>query len=171
PVAIIGQAFPYTPIANPRYMVANWSFGIRDEDLQKVVDEVRGKGAQVVVVLSHNGMDVDIKMASRVTGVDAIMGGHTHDGVPQPVMVKNAKGTTLVTNAGSNGKFLAVLDLDVRAGAVSDFRYRLLPVFSNLLPADAQMQALIDRIRAPHRAKLEEKLAVTEGLLYRRGNF
>ena len=171
PVAIIGQAFPYTPIANPRYMVANWSFGIRDEDLQKVVDEVRGKGAQVVVVLSHNGMDVDIKMASRVTGVDAIMGGHTHDGVPQPVMVKNAKGTTLVTNAGSNGKFLGVLDFDVRNGKVADFRYRLLPVFSNLLPADKAMQAYIDKVRSPFKAKLEETLAITEGLLYRRGNF
>ncbi|HLT26601.1 MAG TPA: thiosulfohydrolase SoxB [Zeimonas sp.] len=171
PVAVIGQAFPYTPIANPRHFVEQWSFGIQDERLQQIVDEVRGKGAQVVVLLSHNGMDVDLKLASRVTGIDAILGGHTHDGVPQPVKVRNAKGTTLVTNAGSNGKFLAVLDLDVRAGAVSDFRYRLLPVFSNLLPADAQMQALIDRIRAPHRAKLEEKLAVTEGLLYRRGNF
>lgn len=171
PVAIIGQAFPYTPIANPRYMVANWSFGIRDEALQKVVDEVRGKGAQVVVVLSHNGMDVDIKMASRVTGVDAIMGGHTHDGVPQPVMVKNAKGTTLVTNAGSNGKFLGVLDFDVKNGKVADFRYRLLPVFSNLLPADKEMQAYIDKVRSPFKARLEETLAITEGLLYRRGNF
>src|SRR5690606_13607929 len=171
PVAIIGQAFPYTPIANPRYMVANWSFGIRDEDLQKVVDEVRGKGAQVVVVLSHNGMDVDIKMASRVTGVDAIMGGHTHDGVPQPVMVKNAKGTTLVTNAGSNGKFLGVLDFDVKNGKVADFRYRLLPVFSNLLPADKAMQAYIDKVRSPFKARLEESLAITEGLLFRRGNF
>ncbi len=171
PVAVIGQAFPYTPIANPRYFVEQWSFGIQDERLQQVVDEVRGKGAQVVVLLSHNGMDVDLQLASRVTGLDAILGGHTHDGVPQPVKVRNAKGSTLVTNAGSNGKFLAVLDLDVKAGKVADFRYRLLPVFSNLLPADEQMQALIDRVRAPHRAKLEEKLAVTEGLLYRRGNF
>ena len=171
PVAIIGQAFPYTPIANPRHMVPDWSFGIRDEALQAVVDEVRGKGAQVVVVLSHNGMDVDIKLASRVTGVDAIMGGHTHDGVPQPLMVKNARGTTLVTNAGSSGKFLGVLDFDVKGGKVADFRYRLLPVFANLLPADAQMQAHIDQARSPHRARLEESLAITEGLLYRRGNF
>ncbi len=171
PVAIIGQAFPYTPIANPRYFVEQWSFGIQDERLQQIVDEVRGKGAQVVVLLSHNGMDVDLQLASRVSGLDAILGGHTHDGVPQPVKVRNAKGTTIVTNAGSNGKFLAVLDFDVKGGKVADFRYRLLPVFSNLLPADAQMQALIDRVRAPHRAKLGEKLAVTEGLLYRRGNF
>jgi sulfur-oxidizing protein SoxB len=171
PVAIIGQAFPYTPIANPRYFVEQWSFGIQDERLQQIVDEVRAKGAQVVVLLSHNGMDVDLQLASRVSGLDAILGGHTHDGVPQPVKVRNAKGTTIVTNAGSNGKFLAVLDLDVKGGKVADFRYRLLPVFSNLLPADAEMQALIDRVRAPHLAKLEEKLAVTEGLLYRRGNF
>jgi len=171
PVAIIGQAFPYTPIANPRYMTPDWSFGIQDERLQKVVDEVRGKGAHVVVLLSHNGMDVDLKLASRVTGIDAILGGHTHDGVPQPVKVRNAKGVTLVTNAGSNSKFLGVLDLDVRSGKVADFRYRLLPVFSNLLPADPAMKALIDRVRGPHRARLEEPLAVTEGLLYRRGNF
>lgn len=170
-VAIVGQAFPYTPIANPRYFTPNWTFGIQEENMQKVVDEVRAKGAKVVVVLSHNGMDVDLKMASRVRGIDAIMGGHTHDGVPAPVKVKNSGGVTLVTNAGSNGKFLGVLDFDVKAGKISDFRYKLLPVFSNLLPADAGMSALIKKIRAPYEAKLSEKLAMTDGLLYRRGNF
>lgn len=171
PVAVIGQAFPYTPIANPRYMVPDWSFGIQDENMQKVVDEARAKGAQVVVVLSHNGMDVDIKMASRVRGIDAILGGHTHDGMPAPVIVKNAGGQTLVTNAGSNSKFLGVLDFDVRGGKVQGYRYKLMPVFANLLPADREMQAHIDKVRAPYKAKLEEKLAVTEGTLYRRGNF
>lgn len=170
-VAVIGQAFPYTPIANPRYMVPDWTFGIQDEHMQKMVDQARGEGAQAVVVLSHNGMDVDIKMASRVRGIDAVLGGHTHDGMPAPVIVKNAGGQTLVTNAGSNGKFLAVLDFDVRGGKVQDFRYKLLPVFANLLPADAAMQALIDKVRAPYKDKLEEQLAVTEDLLYRRGNF
>ena len=169
--AIIGQAFPYTPIANPRYMVPDWSFGIRDDNMQKWVDEARAKGAKVVVVLSHNGMDVDLKMAGRVTGIDAIFGGHTHDGVPQPIQVKNAKGTTLVTNAGSNGKFLGVMDFDVRDGKVKGWKYRLVPVFSNLLAADKKMDALITKIRAPYEAKLNEKLAVTEDLLYRRGNF
>ena len=170
-VAIVGQAFPYTPIANPRYFTPNWTFGIQEENMQKTVDEARAKGAKVVVVLSHNGMDVDLKMASRVRGIDAIMGGHTHDGVPAPVKVKNPGGVTLVTNAGSNGKFLGVLDFDVKAGKISDFRYKLLPVFSNLLPADAGMTSLIKKIRAPYEAKLSEKLAITDGLLYRRGNF
>ncbi|MCW5667674.1 MAG: thiosulfohydrolase SoxB [Piscinibacter sp.] len=170
-VAIVGQAFPYTPIANPRYMVADWSFGIQDDNLQKVVDEARGKGAQIVVVLSHNGMDVDLKMASRVRGVDAILGGHTHDGMPVPVRVKNAGGSTLVTNAGSNGKFLGVLDLDVKDGKLADLRYTLLPVFSNQLRPDPEMAALIQRVRAPYEAKLAEKLAVSDALLYRRGNF
>ena len=171
PCAIIGQAFPYTPIANPRYMVADWAFGIQDENMQKVVDEARAKGAKVVVVVSHNGMDVDLKMASRVRGIDAIFGGHTHDGVPLAVPVKNAGGTTLVTNAGSNSKFLGVMDFDVKDGKVADFRYRLLPVFANQLKADPEMAALIDKVRAPYEAKLAEKLAVTDGLLYRRGNF
>ena len=170
-VAIIGQAFPYTPIANPRYFVADWSFGIQDDNLQKMVDEVRQKGAKVVVVLSHNGMDVDLKMASRVRGVDAIFGGHTHDGVPIAVPVTNEGGKTLVTNAGSNGKFLGVMDLDVKSGGVADFRYRLLPVFSNQLPPDPAMAALIEKVRAPFASKLSETLAVTDGLLYRRGNF
>ncbi len=170
-VAVIGQAFPYTPIANPRYMVPDWTFGIQDEHMQKMVDEARGKGAQVVVVLSHNGMDVDIKMAGRVRGIDAILGGHTHDGMPAPFVVKNAGGQTLVTNAGSNSKFLGVLDFDVRGGKVQGFQYKLLPIFSNLLPADAAMQAHIDKVRAPYKDKLDEKLAVTEDLLYRRGNF
>ena len=171
PVAVIGQAFPYTPIANPRHMVPDWTFGIKDDHMQKMVDEARSKGAQVVVVLSHNGMDVDIKMASRVTGIDAIMGGHTHDGVPAPVIVTNAGGKTLVTNAGSNSKFLGVLDFDVHGGKVRDFRYKLMPVFANLLPADAEMAAYIDKVRAPYEGKLQEKLAISEGLLYRRGNF
>ncbi|MBX3610853.1 MAG: thiosulfohydrolase SoxB [Hydrogenophaga sp.] len=171
PVAVIGQAFPYTPIANPRYMVPDWTFGIQEEHLQKMVDEVRGKGAQVVVLLSHNGMDVDLKLASRVSGIDAILGGHTHDGMPAPTIVKNPGGQTLVTNAGSNTKFLGVLDFDVRGGKVQGYQYRLMPIFANLLPADADMQAYIDGVRAPHLAKLDEKLAVTEEALYRRGNF
>jgi sulfur-oxidizing protein SoxB len=171
PVAIIGQAFPYTPIANPRWQTPNWSFGIQEENMQKTVDEARAAGAQVVVVLSHNGMDVDLKMASRIKGIDAILGGHTHDGMPAPVVVRNAGGQTLVTNAGSNGKYLGVLDFDVRNGKIADFRYKLLPVFANLLPADRDMQTLIDKARAPYLSKLNEKLAVSEGLLYRRGNF
>jgi sulfur-oxidizing protein SoxB len=171
PVAIIGQAFPYTPIANPRYLVADWSFGIQEEQMQKTVDETRAKGAQLVVLLSHNGMDVDLKMASRVRGIDAILGGHTHDGVPVAVPVKNPGGTTLVTNAGSNGKFLGVMDFDVKAGKLADWRYRLLPVFANQLKPDAAMDTLITKMRAPYEARLAEKLAVTDGLLYRRGNF
>ncbi len=170
-VAIIGQAFPYTPIANPRHMVADWRFGIQEEGVQKAVDEARAKGAQAVVLLSHNGMDVDLKLASRVRGIHAILGGHTHDGVPVAVPVANPGGKTLVTNAGSNGKFLGVLDLQVTGRDVVDFRYRLLPVFANQLKADPAMQALIDKARAPYAAKLSEKLAVTDGLLYRRGNF
>ena len=169
--AIIGQAFPYTPIANPGWQVPNWTFGIQDAQMQKTVDEARAKGAQAVVLLSHNGMDVDLKMASRVTGIDVILGGHTHDGVPVPTMVKNAAGQTLVTNAGSNGKFLAVLDLDVKDKKVVNINYKLLPIFANYLPADKEMNALIDKVRAPYKEKLSEKLAVTEGLLYRRGNF
>jgi sulfur-oxidizing protein SoxB len=171
PVAIIGQAFPYTPIANPRYFVPDWTFGIQEEAMQKVVVDARGKGAQVVVLLSHNGMDVDLKLASRVTGIDAILGGHTHDGIPQPSIIDNPGGRTLVTSAGSNGKFLAVLDLDVKGGRVADYRYRLVPIFSALLPPDAEMAALIARHRAPYADRLAEKLAITEGLLYRRGNF
>lgn len=180
-VAIIGQAFPYTPIANPRYMVPDWSFGIRDETMQDMVNQSRDEGAQVVVVLSHNGMDVDLKMASRVSGIDVIFGGHTHDGVPQPVPVKNSGGVTLVTNAGSNSKFLGVMDLDVRDGKVKDFRYHLLPVFSNLIPADAEMQNYINTMRQQEvtyggetfvmEKRLQEKLAVTDDVLYRRGNF
>ena len=171
PVGIIGQAFPYTPVANPRYFTPNWTFGIQEQNLQKTIDQVRQKGAKAVVLLSHNGMDVDLKLASRVRGLDAILGGHTHDGVPVPVKVKNAGGITLVTNAGSNGKFLGVLDFDVKGGKVVDFRYKLLPVFSSLITPDAKMSQLITKIRQPFEARLNEKLAMTEDLLYRRGNF
>ena len=170
-VAIIGQAFPYTPIANPRYLVPDWTFGIQEENLQIVVNEVISKGAQVVVLLSHNGMDVDLKLASRVTGIDAILGGHTHDGVPGAIPIRNSKGVTLVTNAGSNSKFLGVLDFEVKQGKIVDFRYKLMPIFADLIPADPQMNQVIDRVRAPFEARLSQPLAVTEGLLYRRGNF
>ena len=171
PVAIIGQAFPYTPIANPGYMTPNWTCGIQEESRQKNIDEAKAKGAKVVVLLSHNGMDVDFKLASRVSGLHAILGGHTHDGVPIPVEVKNPGGITLVTNAGSNGKYLGVLDFDVKGGKPVGFRYKLLPVFSNLIPEDKAMSALIEKIRKPYESKLQEKLAITDSLLYRRGNF
>jgi len=171
PVAIIGQAFPYAPIAHPRRFMPDWTFGIRENDLQNQVDGCRSAGAHVVVLLSHNGMDTDLKLASRVSGLDAILGGHTHDGVPAAIEVSNPGGRTLVTNAGSNGKFLGVLELDVRGGRVADYRYRLLPVFANLLPPDPAMSALIGKVRAPFETRLSEPLGTTEGLLYRRGNF
>lgn len=169
-VAIIGQAFPYTPIANPARFIPDWTFGVRETELQTLVNALREKSA-VVVLLSHNGMDVDLKMASRISGIDVILGGHTHDGVPKPVPVKNAGGRTLVCNAGSNGKFVGVLDLTLDKQRVKDYHYQLLPVFSNLLPADPKMQMYIEQVRAPYLEKLSEKLAVSEQLLFRRGNF
>ncbi len=171
-VAVIGQAFPYVPVAHPRRFTPDWTFGIRDDALQKLVHSLRADDTlDAVVLLSHNGMDVDLKLAGRVSGIDAILGGHTHDAVPQPIPVKNAGGVTLVTNAGSNGKFLGVLDLDLGKGRVRDVRYRLLPVFSELLKPDAEMEALIERLRAPYAAAFDVKVATAPHLLYRRGNF
>jgi sulfur-oxidizing protein SoxB len=172
-VVIIGQAFPYTPIANPSRFIPNWTFGIRANELQALVDRIQNRlDPEAVILLSHNGMDVDLKLAAVTSGIDFIVGGHTHDGMPVPSIVRNAAGgNTVVTNAGSNGKFLAVLDLDLALGRVRDFRYRLLPVFSDLLPADAEMQAYIEGVRAPYEAQLAEPLAITETVLYRRGNF
>lgn len=171
-IAVIGQAFPYTPIANPGRFIPDWTFGINDGDMQAIVDQVReNEKPDAVIVISHNGMDVDLKMASVVTGIDAIFGGHTHDGMPAPSRVKNAGGTTLVTNAGSNGKFIGVMDLDVKGGKVRDFRYRLLPVFSNLLEPDQKMAAFISKVREPYLDQLNEELAVADETLYRRGNF
>jgi sulfur-oxidizing protein SoxB len=171
-VAVIGQAFPYVPIAHPKRFTPDWTFGIRDDELQKLVNTLRGNDkVDAVVLLSHNGMDVDLKLAGRVSGIDVILGGHTHDAVPQPIPVTNADGATLVTNAGSNGKFLGVLDLDLAKGKVRDARYRLLPVFSELLKPDPAMQALIEKLRAPQAAAYSEKVATADRLLYRRGNF
>jgi S-sulfosulfanyl-L-cysteine sulfohydrolase len=167
-VGILGQAFPYTPISHPQRFVPELTFGIRDEQMQKHVDELRGaKKVDAVVLLSHNGVAVDLKLASRVRGIDVILGGHTHDGIPRPIKV----GDTLVINSGAHGKFLSRLDLDVRGGRVMDYRYKLIPVLSQHIAADPDMDALIRRVRAPYEAKLGEKLAVSESLLYRRGNF
>lgn len=171
-VAVIGQAFPYTPIANPQRFIPDWTFGIEDGRMQEMVDQVRGREKpDLVVVISHNGMDVDLKMASRVTGIDVIFGGHTHDGMPAPTIVENVSGKTLVTNAGSNGKFLGVMDLDVKDGKLRGYRYRLLPVFSNLIEPNAEMVKYIQEVRAPYLDQLTEKLAVAEQTLFRRGNF
>jgi sulfur-oxidizing protein SoxB len=171
-VAVIGQALPYVPIAHPKRFTPDWTFGIREPELQKLVDDLRRKDkADAVVLLSHNGMDLDLKLAGRVTGIDVILGGHTHDAVPQPVAVANAGGKTLVTNGGSAGKFLGVVDLELGKGAVKDVRYHLLPVFSGLLKANPAMQALIERVHKPHAEAFGEKLAVAGDLLYRRGNF
>ena len=167
-VGVIGQAFPYTPISHPRRYVPDLTFGIQEEGIQKLVNELRDeKKVDVVVLLSHNGLYVDLKLAGRVKGIDAILGGHTHDGVPKPVVV----GTTLVINSGAHGKFLSRLDLDVRGRRIVDYRYKLIPVLSSYLPEDADMAGLIRKIRAPHERALAEKLAVSESLLYRRGNF
>jgi sulfur-oxidizing protein SoxB len=171
-IAIIGQAFPYVPIAHPKRFTPDWSFGIHEEELQQHVKRLREvERADAVVLLSHNGMDVDLKLARVVSGIDVILGGHTHDAVPRPIVVANPGGMTVVTNAGSNGKFLAVLDLEIGKGELKDIRYRLLPVFSDLLKPDSDMQALVDRLRAPYAEKFGETLATAGQLLYRRGNF
>jgi S-sulfosulfanyl-L-cysteine sulfohydrolase len=171
-IAVIGQAFPYVPIAHPKRFTPDWTFGIRDDELQKLVDGLRNNDkVDAVVLLSHNGMDVDLKLAGKVSGIDVILGGHTHDAIPQPIAVNNPGGVTLVTNAGSNGKFLGVLDLNLTKGKVSDLRYRLLPVFSELLKPDPAMQALIDKSREPFAKPDAEKIATADRVLYRRGNF
>ena len=171
-IAVVGQAFPYTPIANPKRFIPYWTFGIKEEELQKLVDRIiEVEKPASVILLSHNGMDVDMKLASRVTGITAILGGHTHDGVPNAIEVKNANGITVVTNAGSNGKFLGVLDLEIASNRVSGYRYKLLPIFSNLIPANTEMQQCITELRKPFIEKLDEKLGVANTLLYRRGNF
>ncbi len=171
-IAVIGQALPYVPVAHPKRFTPDWTFGIREPELQKVVDGLRLEDkVDAVMLLSHNGMDLDLKLASRLTGIDVILGGHTHDAVPQPVAVANAGGKTLVTNAGSAGKFVGVLDLELAKGAVKGVRYHLLPVYAGLLRPDAEMQAFIDRVSNPHAAAFDEKLAVAGELLYRRGNF
>jgi len=171
-IAVIGQAFPYVPVAHPKRFVPDWTFGIREKDLQQLVDQLRRQErVDAVLLLSHNGMDVDLKLASRVTGIDVILGGHTHDAVPQPVIVANPSGKTLVVNSGSSGKFLGVLDLEIGRGALKGVRYHLLPVYADLIKPDAEMQSLIDRHRQPYATRFGETLATTDQLLYRRGNF
>ncbi|MEZ5786618.1 MAG: thiosulfohydrolase SoxB [Xanthobacteraceae bacterium] len=166
-VAVIGQALPYTPIANPRWMIPHWSFGIREKELQAEVDKVRDDGAELVVLLSHNGFDVDRKLAGRVKGIDVILTGHTHDALPEPVRV----GSTLLIASGSHGKFVSRLDLDVDGGKVKDFRYKLIPVFADAITGDPEMAAAIEKHRAPHKAMLAQEVGRTETTLYRRDNF
>ncbi len=166
-IAVIGQALPYTPIANPRWMIPSWSFGIRENDLQLNIDKAHREGAALVVLLSHNGFDVDRKLASRLKGVDVILTAHTHDALPDVVKV----GKTLLVASGSHGKFVSRLDLDVRDGEVKDYRFRLIPVFSDVIAPDPEMAAMIRRLRAPHEAMLRDTVGRTETLLYRRGNF
>ncbi|MBU3015473.1 thiosulfohydrolase SoxB [Poseidonibacter lekithochrous] len=171
-VAVIGQAFPYTTIANPQRFIPDWTFGIKDEEMQDLVDTIRDEEKpDAVIVLSHNGFDVDQKMAEVCTGIDFIMGGHTHDGVPEAVPVKNEEGTTYVCNAGSNGKFLNVLDLDIQNGKIVDHKFTLLPIFSDLVPEDKDMKAYIEKVRLPYIKDLNRTIATTEETLFRRGNF
>ena len=171
-IAVIGQAFPYTPVANPKRFIPDWTFGINESDLQDLVNEIRDQEQpDAVVLLSHNGVDVDLKMGAQVTGIDVIFGGHTHDGIPKAIEVKNTSGLTLVTNAGSNGKFLGVMDLNIKDGKVREYQYKLLPVFANYLDADSNMSELIITVRNPHIEWLQEELGTTEETLYRRGNF
>ena len=166
-IAVIGQAFPYMPIANPRWMFPEYSFGIRDQRMQEMVDEVRGKGAELVVVLSHNGFDVDKKMAGRVKGIDVILSGHTHDALPEPVLVED----TIIIASGSNGKFVSRVDLDVRDGRMMGFRHKLVPIFSDVIEPDKEVAAIIDAQRAPFESAMTEVIGQTDSLLYRRGNF
>ncbi|MBI4723701.1 MAG: thiosulfohydrolase SoxB [Rhodomicrobium sp.] len=166
-IAVIGQSFPYTLVANPRWMFPNWEFGIREEDMQKQVDEARAGGADLVVLLSHNGFDVDRKMANRVKGIDVILTGHTHDAIPKPLKI----GSTLLISSGSAGKFLSRLDLEIKDKKIAGYRYKLIPIFSDVIAKDPQMAAAIEKSRAPFQKQLSEVLGHADTLLYRRGNF
>jgi sulfur-oxidizing protein SoxB len=166
-VAVIGQAFPYTPIANPSWLFPEYSFGIRDENMQQMVDEVRAQGAELVVCLSHNGFDVDKKMAGVVSGIDVILSGHTHDALPEPVLV----GETIIVASGSHGKFVSRVDLDVRDGRMMGFRHKLIPIFADVIAPDPVMAAAVEAERAPFLDKLTEVIGTTDATLYRRGNF
>jgi len=166
-IAVLGQAFPYTPVANPRWMMSKWSFGIREEEVRAQVDKARAAGAQLVVLLSHNGFDVDRKLASRVSGIDVILTGHTHDALPEAVTV----GKTLLIASGSHGKFVSRLDLDVQGGAVKSYRYKLIPLFADVIKPDAAMTAAVTKARAPYAKELSRVVGHADSLLYRRGNF
>lgn len=166
-IAVIGQAFPYTPIANPAWIIPEWTFGIHENHVQKEVTKARAGKADVVVLLSHNGFDVDRKMAHRVKGIDIILSGHTHDAVPRPTMV----GKTMIIASGSHGKFLSRLDLDVRNGEIVKHSYRLIPIFSDVIAPDPAITQVVEGIRKPHQAQLDRVLGHTDSLLYRRGNF
>ena len=166
-IAVIGQAFPFTPIANPRWMMPKWSFGIREEDVRRNVAAARAAGAELVVLLSHNGFDVDRKLAGRVPGIDIILTGHTHDALPVAIAV----GSTLLIASGSHAKFLSRLDIEMKDGRMSGYSYRLIPVLTDAIQPDPEMAGLIAKIRAPHEAMLKTELARSETLLYRRGNF
>ncbi len=171
-VAIIGQAFPYTTIANPQRFIPDWTFGIKQDEMQELVDIIKEEEKpDAIIVLSHNGYDVDKKMAEVVSGIDFFLGGHTHDGVPEAYPIKNAAGVTYVCNAGSNGKFLNVLDLDIQNGKIKDFKFTLLPIFSDLIPEDKTMKKYIEDVRAPFKKDLMRTIATTENTLFRRGNF
>ncbi|MBP6712591.1 MAG: thiosulfohydrolase SoxB [Aliarcobacter sp.] len=171
-VAIIGQAFPYTTIANPQRFIPDWTFGIKEDSMQALVNKIKEEEKpDAVIVLSHNGFDTDKKMAEICTGIDFIMGGHTHDGVPEAVPVKNKEGTTYVCNAGSNGKFLNVLDLDIQNGKIKDFKFTLLPIFSDLIPENKEMKKYIEDVRLPFLKELTREIATTDTTLFRRGNF
>ena len=166
-IGVVGQAFPYTPISNPRWMIPNWTFGIREKELAAEIESLRTKGADLIVLLSHNGFDVDRKVAERVPGIDVILSAHTHDAVPEVTQI----GRTLLVASGSNGKFVSRLDLDVQSKRVASFRYRLIPIFSDAIMPDAEMKAHIEAVREPFQKDLSRVLGTTDGLLYRRGNF
>jgi sulfur-oxidizing protein SoxB len=166
-IGVVGQAFPYTPISNPRWMIPNWTFGIREKELAAEIESLRTKGADLIVLLSHNGFDVDRKVAERVPGIDVILSAHTHDAVPEVTQI----GRTLLVASGSNGKFVSRLDLDVQSKRVASFRYRLIPIFSDAITPDAEMKAHIEAVREPFQKDLSRVLGTTDGLLYRRGNF
>ena len=166
-IAVLGQAFPYTPVANPRWMMPKWSFGIREEDIRANVDKARKSGAQLVVLLSHNGFDVDRKLAMRVAGIDVILTSHTHDALPEAIKV----GNTLLIASGSHGKFVSRLDIDVKNGAIKHFRYKLIPLFADVIKPDAEMSIAISKARSPYAAELAREVGHTDSLLFRRGNF
>lgn len=149
---IFGLTTDQTPVTtHPRN-----AKGLVFEDPIKVAQEMvkQAKPDDLVIAVTHIGVDQDEKLAEACPRINVIIGGHTHTELPEPVKVKD----TIICQAGSYAKYIGRLDLVFSQGRITEYQGRLV-----LLGGDIKGRQDIASIIDEHKKQLDDKLGVVIG--------